>query len=146
MLLLLQRPESIKKILFSSFVFPWLFLQNIFIYLRIAPCSALSQFQYNHKLKKTIAQEVCNAKKNVLSHILFIKIIIFYLASQFRAQKNSSQGNRTPVSAVRGRRLNRLTREPYSHIITYCYSKCKYFFMFFHHFFTSFLLSDLFPA
>ena len=28
---------------------------------------------------------------------------------------SSSTGNRTPVSAVRGRRLNRLTIEPYSY-------------------------------
>lgn len=31
--------------------------------------------------------------------------------------QSSSYGNRTRVSAVRGRRLNRLTNEPYLHII-----------------------------
>ena len=45
---------------------------------------------------------------------------------------SSSQGNRTPVSAVRGRRLNRLTNEPYLHIIQCYHLNVNTFFNFFY--------------
>ena len=42
------------------------------------------------------------------------EIILRYLSGwAIQLIANSSTGNRTPVSAVRGRRLNRLTIEPY---------------------------------
>ena len=44
--------------------------------------------------------------------------------------KNSPYGNRTRVSAVRGRRLNRLTNEPCK-IITFIGTVVKHFFYFF---------------
>ena len=54
------------------------------------------------------------------------EIILRYLSGwAIQLIANSSTGNRTPVSAVRGRRLNRLTIEPYQVLYQYTLASQK---------------------
>ena len=50
---------------------------------------------------------------------------------------SSSYGNRTRVFAVRGRRLDRLTNEPYCKYISRMFRKSKSFFVFYRNFLQS---------
>ena len=71
------------------------------------------------------------------------KILLTYHESKrdfpFKKSLSSPYGNRTRVSAVRGRRLNRLTNEPFI-ILSYRSSDCKHFFIFFYLIFYIFYL------
>ena len=53
--------------------------------------------------------------------------LLFFLLGVFPLHRTlgDSYGNRTRVSGVRGRRLNRLTNEPYLHIILPYFIFCK---------------------